>query len=58
MDIISRLQRLPVGRFHYRLLIMVGLGWMFDAMDTGMIAFIMPILVKAWHLTLHKVVLL
>lgn len=51
MDIISRLQRLPVGRFHYRLLIMVGLGWMFDAMDTGMIAFIMPILVKAWHLT-------
>lgn len=51
MDIISRLQRLPVGRFHYRLLIIVGLGWMFDAMDTGMIAFIMPSLVKAWQLS-------
>ncbi|WP_269913918.1 MFS transporter [Acinetobacter sp. HY1485] len=51
MDIISRLQRLPVGRFHYRLLAIVGLGWMFDAMDTGMIAFIMPSLVKAWQLS-------
>ena len=51
MDIISRLQRLPVGRFHYRLLIIVGVGWMFDAMDTGMIAFIMPSLVKAWQLS-------
>lgn len=51
MDIISRLQRLPVGRFHYRLLVIVGLGWMFDAMDTGMIAFIMPSLVKAWQLS-------
>jgi len=29
----------------------VGLGWMFDAMDTGIIAFIMTTLVKDWSLT-------
>ena len=37
MDIVARLQSLPVGRFHYKLLVLVGLGWLFDAMDTGMV---------------------
>ena len=31
MDIITRLERIPVGKFHYRLLVITGLGWMFDA---------------------------
>ncbi|MGM7389217.1 hypothetical protein ACOI3B_24630, partial [Acinetobacter baumannii] len=35
-----------MGKFHYTLLWVVGLGWMFDAMDTGIIAFIMTTLVK------------
>ncbi|MGK9155905.1 niacin transporter NiaP [Acinetobacter radioresistens] len=51
MDLVSRVQRLPMGRFHYTLLWVVGLGWMFDAMDTGIIAFIMATLVKDWALT-------
>lgn len=51
MDLVSRVQRLPIGRFHYTLLWVVGLGWMFDAMDTGIIAFIMATLVKDWALT-------
>ena len=51
MDLVSRIQRLPVGKFHYTLLWVVGLGWMFDAMDTGMIAFIMATLVQDWALT-------
>ena len=51
MDLVSRVQRLPIGKFHYRLLWVVGLGWMFDAMDTGIIAFIMAKLVKDWGLT-------
>ena len=50
MDLISRVQRLPLGKFHYRLLLVTGLGWMFDAMDTGLIAFIMPRLSESWHL--------
>ncbi|WP_151776732.1 niacin transporter NiaP [Acinetobacter brisouii] len=51
MDLVSRVQRLPIGRFHYNLLGIVGLGWMFDAMDTGIIAFIMTKLVHDWGLT-------
>ena len=50
MDLISRLQRIPVSKFHYQLLFMIGLGWMFDAMDTGMISFIMATLATDWSL--------
>lgn len=51
MDIISRLERIPVGKFHYKLLLITGLGWMFDAMDTGIIAFVLPALAKQWGLS-------
>lgn len=50
MDLISRLQRIPVHHFHYHLLWMIGIGWMFDAMDTGMISFIMATLADEWSL--------
>ena len=46
MDILSRLQALPPGRFHYKLLVLVGIGWLFDAMDTGIVSFILPALNK------------
>ncbi|WP_378953926.1 MFS transporter [Pelosinus sp. sgz500959] len=55
MDIITRLERIPVGKFHYRLLMITGLGWMFDAMDTGIIAFVLPVLIKTWGLTTAQV---
>lgn len=55
MDIISRLERIPAGGFHYRLLFVTGLGWMFDAMDTGIIAFVLPVLAKEWALTATQV---
>jgi putative MFS transporter len=42
---------LPVGSFHYKLLFVTGLGWLFDSMDTGLIAFILPVLAKEWQLT-------
>ncbi|WP_110953521.1 MFS transporter [Anaerosinus massiliensis] len=51
MDMIRRLEKIPVCAFHYRLLCITGLGWMFDAMDTGIIAFVLPTLAKAWGLT-------
>ena len=51
MELTKRLERLPVGRFHYKLLVATGLGWMFDAMDTGLIAFVLPVLAKEWGLT-------
>ncbi|MEQ1143796.1 niacin transporter NiaP [Acinetobacter soli] len=54
MDLVSRIENLPVGKFHYTLLWVVGLGWMFDALDTGIIAFILTTLVKDWALTLAE----
>lgn len=47
---LERLEALPVGSFHYKLLAVTGLGWLFDSMDTGLIAFILPVLAKEWQL--------
>jgi putative MFS transporter len=51
LDTIRRLEQIPVSRFHYKLLVLTGLGWLFDAMDTGIIAFILPVLAKEWSLS-------
>lgn len=48
--VLERLEALPVGSFHYKLLLVTGLGWLFDSMDTGLIAFILPVLAKEWQL--------
>jgi len=48
---VKRLERLPFGRPHMRLLLMGGLGYTFDGMDGGIIAFILPPIIKLWGLT-------
>lgn len=48
--VLERLEALPLGRFHYKLLLVTGLGWLFDSMDTGLIAFILLVLAKEWGL--------
>ncbi|OLN28813.1 MFS transporter [Desulfosporosinus metallidurans] len=55
MKISERLEQMPVSRFHYVLLITAGLGWMFDSMDTGIVSFILPVLMKEWHLSPEQV---
>ncbi|HFC8537019.1 TPA: MFS transporter, partial [Neisseria bacilliformis] len=49
-DILTRLRTLDAGRAHYRLLVLAGIGWMFDAMDTGMVSFVLPVLAQDWNL--------
>ena len=52
MSMISaRIERLPFARFHKHLLLMGGLGYMFDAMDAAVLAFILPVLRVEWGLT-------
>lgn len=46
----ERLDNAPFGRFHRRLLVASGLGWMFDAMDVGLIGFVMAALITEWKL--------
>lgn len=55
MNLTKRLENLPVTKFHYILLITAGLGWMFDSMDTGIVSFVLPVLMKAWNLSTEQV---
>jgi len=48
--IAQRLDERPLGAFHRRLLLASGLGWMFDAMDVGLISFVLAALVGEWKL--------
>jgi putative MFS transporter len=48
--IAERLDAQPLGAFHRRLLFASGLGWMFDAMDVGLISFVLAVLVGEWKL--------
>ncbi len=37
----ARLDAVPLNRFHWKLLLVSGLGWMFDAMDVILVAFLL-----------------
>ncbi len=51
----AKLDRLPLSRFHYKLLIINGCAWAFDAFDVGLITFIVTALVQAWNLSSGQV---
>jgi MFS transporter, putative metabolite:H+ symporter len=47
----ERLDRLPFTREHGRLVVGSGIGWALDAMDVGLISFVMAALAVQWSLT-------
>jgi MFS transporter, putative metabolite:H+ symporter len=47
----ARLERLPFSGFHWRLLLIGGLGYAFDGMDSSSLAFLLPVVSKLWHLS-------
>ncbi len=53
--VIERLDRLPLSKFHWRLLWVGGLGWMFDAMDVGIVTFVLASLKQSWSLSPQQV---
>ncbi|KAA9147584.1 MFS transporter [Microbacterium lushaniae] len=46
----ERLDRLPFGRGHVRVLAGSGIGWALDAMDVGLISFVLAVLAQQWAL--------
>ena len=46
----ERLDRLPVTPKHKRLLLGSGIGWALDAMDIGLVSFIIAALAVHWDL--------
>lgn len=51
LNTLKRLERLPFGRVHWRLLLMGGLGYTCDAVDGAVIAFLLPSVTALWALT-------
>lgn len=51
MDIASRIDRLPNTALLRKVLFLTGLGWMFDAMDQGMVSGVMASIGNDWSLT-------
>src|SRR5690606_33447766 len=47
----ARLDALPFTRSHLRVLTGSGVGWALDAMDVGLISFIIAVLAQQWSLT-------
>jgi putative MFS transporter len=50
-SIAARLERLPLSGFHRKLLLIGGLGYMFDGLDSSSLAFLLPVVSKLWHLS-------
>lgn len=55
MTISERLDSLPLSRIHWKIVLVCGLGWLFDAMDSGIISFVLAILMKRWNLSPEQV---
>src|SRR3954452_1699154 len=51
MSLLARLDRLPLSRPHYVLLVMGGLGYTFDGMDAAIVAFLLPSAQQEWGLS-------
>ena len=47
MNLVNRLENIPVGKFHYQLLLITGLGWMFDAIYALLMAIALYLLSQA-----------
>ena len=47
---VTRLDAVALNRFHWRLLILAGIGWMFDAMDVLMLGFLIPSIIREFSL--------
>lgn len=46
----ERLDALPLSRFHWRVLLLSGLGWMFDALDILIVGSVVAAVSRAWDL--------
>lgn len=51
----ERLDRLPFNRAHRKLLVASGIGWAFDAMDVGLVSFVVAAIAADPHFNLDSV---
>jgi MFS transporter, putative metabolite:H+ symporter len=53
--VVARIERLPISSWHVRTRVIIGVATFFDAFDALAIAFVLPVLVPAWHLAPQQV---
>lgn len=58
LNIANRIDRLPSTPMLNKILLLTGIGWMFDAMDQGMVSGVMAAIGKDWALTTEQLGLL
>ena len=58
MNIASRIDQLPMTPMLKKILLLTGIGWMFDAMDQGMVSGVMAAIGKDWALSTGQIGLL
>ncbi len=57
-DVRSQLDEGTIGRFHRHLVLVGGLGILFDSLDVGILSFVMAALILAWKLAPETIGLL
>lgn len=50
-ELTARLDRLPFTRLHGRVLVGSGVGWALDAMDVGLLSYVLVALAASWQIT-------
>ena len=50
-NIVARIERLPVARWHHWMRSVVGTAMFFDAFDAISIAYVLPVLIPLWKLS-------
>ena len=50
-DLVARIERFPLSRWHLRAVGLIGLASFFDAFNSLTIAFVMPVLAVAWDIS-------
>jgi len=51
LSIAARLDRLPLGRFHWKLMVVTGFAWLFNSFNVAMASFTLALVIAQWKLT-------
>src|ERR1700756_2380604 len=54
-SIAARLERLPYSRWHVTVTVVLGIAIFFDSFDSLAIAYVLPVLIPAWHIPPEKI---
>ncbi len=53
--IAARLERLPNSRWHVTVTVILGVAIFFDSFDSLAIAYVLPVIIRAWHIPPEKI---